>query len=147
MPTASDNRWWTLDLVPGWEVVPAELAPGRAPNEEEGAVAIVPHSHDAALRVFARDHSREEVSPRQWVEFNAHVSTRRGWSASSVTYGPFSGAEAREIEEDVWWHIWWLAAPTIALNALYRCALEIGGRDDPALYSMLATLRFARPAG
>ena len=146
-PHASDDRWWRLELAPDWVVVSSAAAPERAPLQEDDCVAIVPPMRDAALRIFARDLSAHDPSPSAWVEACAQLSARRGWPPESWTFNGFTGAHARRSDAGRSWHIWWLAAGAIGLNALYRCPQEIAGRDDPDLASMLRTLELRVPAG
>ena len=144
---ASDDRWWRLELAPDWVVVPSAMAPERAPLQYDECVAIVPPTRDAALRLFTRDLSAHDPSPSAWVEACAQFSALRGWPPESWAADGFIGAHARQSEGGRWWHIWWLAADAIGLNAVYRCPQEIAGRDDPDLASMLKTLASRAPAG
>jgi hypothetical protein len=144
---ASDDRWWRLELAPSWIVMPSAAAPERAPLQEDDCVAIVPPTRDATLRVFARDLSTHDPSPSAWVEACAQISARRGWLPEPWAADGFVGAHARQSAGAHWWHIWWLAAGAVGLNALYRCPQEIAGRDDLDLASMLRTLELRAPAG
>ena len=144
---ASDQRWWSLEVAPGWTVVPSALAPARAPAQDDDCVAIVPSTDDAALRIFAFDCSTRGVQPEHWIGLSGRISSRRGWPPEPWTAGPFAGIHARQPSDGVWWRVWCLAAGNIGLNAMYRCGPDVAGRDDSALDGMLRTLQGVAPAG
>ena len=144
---ASDERWWALELAAGWTIVPSHEAPERAPLQEDDCVAVVPPTGDAALRIFAGDYSLRGTPPQRWIEFSALLATRRGWVPEPWASGGFTGIHARQPTDGVWWRVWYLGSGNIGLNALYRCAPELAGRDDAEVDQMLRTLQFIAPAG